>query len=473
MNVPHLPHSVEAEESIVGGILVHGKAIGSVAEYLRAEHFHHPVLAAIFAAMLSLEDASRPIDALTVADEMRKQETFDRLRSCRGTEYFGELMGKVITVENLGFHARLVYGKSLARRVVSVATEIAARGCGEYGEIDDFIDGAERDFFAATQSAVRVTYEHAKGILNRTVGAIETRYEQKKAVTGVPSGFGKIDEITAGFQPGDLVIIAARPSMGKTALSMNAVASAAIEHGIPALVFSLEMSKEAVMERMLCGRARVDSARMRSGQLTTLDFVNIAKAGSAIASAPIYIDDSGAPSMPEIRSKCRRWRSDASLFAKPDQLGIIVVDYLQLIQGRSNKEDSRQREVSEISRGLKTLAKELKCPVVALSQLNRSLEARADKRPMLSDLRETGALEQDADVIMFIYRDEVYSKDECAEEDKGIAEIIIGKQRNGATGVTRLAWLSQFTQFENLADGHHQAPARPAAVEPSHERSYP
>jgi replicative DNA helicase len=226
-----------------------------------------------------------------------------------------------------------------------------------------------------------------------------------------------------------------------------------VQHHVPALVFSLEMSKESLCERLLCSQARVDSMKLRGGFLETRDWINITKAASDIAEAPIMIDDSGAPTLLEIRAKSRRWRADNNLFKSPDQLGVVVIDYLQLVQGRASRDDNRQREISEISRGLKALAKELRVPVVALSQLNRSLESRADKRPMLSDLRESGAIEQDADVITFIYRDEVYSKDQCKEEDKGIAEIIIGKQRNGPTGTCRLTFLNTFTRFENLAVG--------------------
>jgi replicative DNA helicase len=237
-----------------------------------------------------------------------------------------------------------------------------------------------------------------------------------------------------------------------TSFVMNAVQNASTQHKVPALVFSLEMSKESLCERLLCSQARVDSTKLRGGFLETRDWVQITKAASEIAEAPIHIDDSGSPTLLEIRAKARRWRADTNLFRSPDQLGLLVIDYLQLVQGRASRDDNRQREISEISRGLKALAKELRVPVVALSQLNRSLESRADKRPMLSDLRESGAIEQDADVIAFIYRDEVYSKDQCKEEDKGVAEIIIGKQRNGPTGTARLTFLNTFTRFENLAE---------------------
>ena len=447
------PHSQEAEESVIGGILVHPKTFNQVAEFLTPEDFYHPALRAIYEAMLELDRSSKPIDALTVIEQMRALDTFDKLRAFHGADYLTELMSGVVTVENIAYHGRIVSGKATARRLVEACTEIAARGFGEYGDIDEFIDTAEREVFEIAQRSQRSSYVPIKQVLKTTIQNLEKRYDQKKAITGVPSNFHKFDELTAGLQPGDLVIIAARPSMGKTSFVMNAVQNASIFHRCPALVFSLEMSKESLAERLVCSQARVDSSKLRRGFLETRDWVQITKAASEIAEAPIHIDDTGSPTLLEIRAKSRRWRADQNIFKTPDQLGIIVIDYLQLVQGRVAKDDSRQREISEISRGLKALAKELRVPVVALSQLNRSLESRQDKRPMMSDLRESGAIEQDADVIAFIYREEVYSKDQTKEEDRGVAEIIIGKQRNGPTGVVRLAFLNQYTRFENLAEG--------------------
>jgi replicative DNA helicase len=449
---PSPPHSQEAEESVIGGILVHPRTFNEVAEFLTAEDFYHPALKAIFTAMVELERDSKPIDALTVVEQLRASETLDRLRAFNGPDYLTELMGKVVTVENIGYHGRIVRGKATARRLVESASEIAARGYGEYGDVEAYIDDAQREIFEIAQRSLRTSFEHIKPVLKTTIAALERRYDRKQAITGVPTDFKKVDEMTAGLQPGDLVIIAARPSMGKTSFVMNAVQNAAVNHGAPALVFSLEMSKESLCERLLCSQARVDSTKLRGGFLETRDWVQITKAASEIAEAPIFIDDTGSPTLLEIRAKARRWRANTTLFKTPDQLGVIVIDYMQLIQGRASKDDNRQREISEISRGLKALAKELRVPVVALSQLNRSLESRADKRPMLSDLRESGAIEQDADVIAFIYRDEVYSKDECKDEDRGVAEIIIGKQRNGPTGTARLAFLGTYTRFENLAE---------------------
>ena len=450
---PTPPHSQEAEESVIGGILVHQKKFSEVAEFLVADDFYHPALRAIYEGMMELEAATKPIDALTVAEQMKASETFDKLRAFGGANYFTELMAKVVTVENIGYHARIVRGKATARRLVDACREIAAKGYGEYGEVEEYIDTAERSIFEIAQRSQRTSFEEIRKVLKTAIQNLEKRYDRKQAVTGVPSGFHKLDTMTAGFQPGDLIIIAARPSMGKTSFVMNIVQNAALQHNVPALVFSLEMSKESLGERLLCSEARVDSQKLRGGFLETRDWVQITKAASELAESPIFIDDTGAPTLLEIRAKARRWRSSPQIFKTEDQLGLVVIDYLQLVQGRATKDDNRQREISEISRGLKALAKELRVPVVALSQLNRSLESRADKRPMLSDLRESGAIEQDADLISFIYRDEVYSKDQCKEEDKGVAEIIIGKQRNGPTGQVRLAFVNKFTRFENLAEG--------------------
>jgi len=450
---PTLPHSQEAEESVIGGILLHPMTFNKVVEFLHPDDFHHPALRAIYEAMIECERASKPIDTLTVTEQMKALETLDKLRAVNGPDYLIELQSKVFSVENIEYHARMVRGKATARRLVQACSSIAAKGYGEYGDVDEYIDTAEREIFEIAQRSQKGSFEKIDKVLKEAIKALAARFERKQAITGVPTTFHKFDEMTAGLQPGDLVIVAARPSMGKTSFIMNAVQNAAVGHQVPALVFSLEMSKVSLGERLLSSQARVDSAKLRRGMLDQRDWVLLTKAASDIAEAPIYIDDSGSPTLLEIRAKCRRWRADPKIFPpnRPEMLGVVVIDYLQLIQGRASKDDNRQREISEISRGLKALAKELKVPVVALSQLNRGLENREDKRPKMSDLRESGAIEQDADVICFIYRDEVYSKDQCKEEDKGIAEIIIGKQRNGPTGVVRLAFLNTYTRFENLA----------------------
>ena len=451
-----LPHNIEAEESVIGGVLLSPKAFQQVVEHVAVEDFYHPTLGAIFQAMIDLDEAGKPIDALTVAEQMRASDSFSRLRAFNGEAYLAELMNKVVTVENIAFHGRIVRGKATARRLIEAAQEIAARGMGEYGDVDEYIDSAERSIFEIAQRSQRSSYEPIRKILGVTIKAVEKRYDRKQAITGVPSGYPKLDAMTAGFQPGDLIIIAARPSMGKTSLVMNAVQNAAIMYGVPSLVFSLEMSKESLVERLLCSESQVDSTRLRGGFLEQRDWINLTKAASRISEAPIWIDDAGAPTLLEIRAKARRWRSDPNIFKSPEQHGVMVIDYLQLIAGRpaGGRDQNREREISEISRGLKALAKELRIPVIALSQLNRAVESRSDKRPQLSDLRESGAIEQDADLIAFIYRDEVYNKE---TEDKGVAEVIIGKQRNGPVGTVRLKFLNQYTRFEHLEEQRDDA----------------
>jgi len=446
-----LPHNLEAEMSVLGGVLLYHQSFHQIADLVEPQDFYHPAHTAIYQSMVELDADGKPIDPITIAEQMRANDSFAKLRAVRGEAYFVELTSAVLTVENIAFHARTVRAKATARRLIETAQEIAARGYGEYGDVDDYLDEAERAIFEIADRTQRQGYEPIKKVLNTTIKAVELRYDRKQAVTGVPSGYHKLDALTCGFQPSELVIVAARPSMGKTALAMNAAENAAIEWSVPVLVFSLEMSKESLCGRLLCCEARVDSTRLRGGFLDQRDWINLTRAASRISEAPIWIDDSGAPTLLEIRTKCRRWRADPKIFSAPNQHGLIVIDYLQLIQGRPGGRDhNREREISEISRGLKALAKELRVPVLALSQLNRGVEARADKRPQLSDLRESGAIEQDADLIAFIYRDEVYNKE---SGDKGVAEIIVGKQRNGPTGMVKLAFLNQYTRFENLAEG--------------------
>ena len=449
-----LPHSLDAEMSVVGGVLLHPKSFHQVADLVDPDDFYHPTHAAIFQSMIDLDGAGKPIDAITVAEQMRRGDTYHMLRSVNGEAYFAELTSQVVTIENIAFHARTVREKRTARRFIEVAQEIVAHGYEEHGEVEDYIDEAERAIFEITQRSQRQGYEPIKKVLGAAIRTLEQRYDRKQAITGVPSGLHKLDALTAGFQPADLIIIAARPSMGKTSLVMNAAQNAAIDYNVPVLVFSLEMSKESLVERLLCSEARVDSTRLRGGFLEQRDWINITKAASRLSEAPLWIDDSGAPSLLEIRAKCRRWRADPNIFTAPELHGMVVIDYLQLIQGRpSGRDANREREIAEISRGLKALAKELRVPIVALSQLNRSVESRGDKRPQLSDLRESGAIEQDADLIAFIYRDEVYNKE---TQDKGVAEIIIGKQRNGPIGTVKLAFQREFTRFENRAHGAYE-----------------
>ncbi len=346
-------------------------------------------------------------------------------------------------MDNAEHYARIVRERAILRKLIWVATEIASEGYGAESDTEEYLDKAEKAIFEVTARQVKPSFVPLKEILRDAFARIEELYERQDAVTGVPSGYHELDQLTAGLQPSDLIIIAGRPGTGKTSFVLNIAQHAAIKSGTPVGFFSLEMSKEQLVMRMLCSEAKVDSQRVRRGNLRDSDWPKLTRAAGALAEAPIYIDDTPGVSTLELRAKCRRLKSEAGL-------GLVVVDYLQLMRGKG-KYDVREQEISEISRTLKALAKELHVPVVALSQLNRGVESRADKRPMISDLRESGAIEQDADVIMFIYRDEIYDKE---SQDKGLAEIIVGKQRNGPTGDIKLAFIAEYTTFENLARGY-------------------
>lgn len=446
-----LPHYEDAELSVVGGVLFNGKVFALVSDILNPDDFYDAKHEAIWTAFLRLDAESKAIDLVSVAAEMRKAGLMGKLGAHGFESYLATLLNNVSTTENIASHARLVKDKALSRRVIIEAGRIQQLGYSDEVEGAALLDTAQASLFALGTGNVRAPYEEARTVLHKTLTTLEARFRAKKAITGIPTGFASFDDMTAGLQPKELIIVAARPSMGKTAFVMNCAEFAGIDQKIPCLIFSVEMGKEQLMERMICSRASVESQKMRSGFLESRDWIAITKASSLIAEAPIVIDDSPSPTITEIRARARRWRADPAIWSNSAATtGLIVIDYLQLIKGSPmGKEYSREREISEISRSLKALAKELRCPVVALSQLNRSLENRADKRPMLSDLRESGAIEQDADTICFIYRDEYYNKE---SQDKGIAEIIIGKQRSGPTGTAQLAWVSRYTQFGNLAE---------------------
>ena len=346
---------------------------------------------------------------------------------------------EVPTSAGVGNYAKIVKEKSVLRHLIEASTEIVQDCFESSGDVDELIDEAERRIFAISEQRIRSGFLSMKEIVKSSFKTIESLYEKKEHITGVPTGFADIDELTSGFQSSDLIIIAGRPSMGKTAFCLNIAQHAALKENLTVAIFSLEMAKEQLVMRMLCSEARIDAHRLRSGFLGTTDWPKLSTAAGRLAEASIFIDDTPALSSMEMRAKSRRLKAEKGL-------DLIIVDYLQLMSGRS-RADNREQEISEISRSLKALAKELAVPVVALSQLNRGVESRQDKRPILADLRESGAIEQDADVIIFIYRDEVYNKESM---DKGTAEIIIGKQRNGPVGIRKLTWLEKFTRFEDL-----------------------
>ena len=431
------PQNLEAESSVLGGILLENDAINVVLEVLRPEDFYRESHRKIFRAMIELLDRNEPVDLITLSDFLKGR---NELEAVGGTSYLASLADFVPTATNISYYARIVREKAILRSLIGAATEIATRGYEEQGNVEEFLDTAEKVIFDISEKKIKASFVSVGDMIKDTLKTVEKLYERKEMVTGVPTGYEDLDKLTAGLQPADLIIVAGRPGMGKTAFALNIATNAAYT-GVGAAVFSLEMAKEQLVLRMLCSEARVNSSKVRSGYLGERDFPQLAKAAGRLHEAPIYIDDTPAISVLELRAKARRLVRDRS-----KKIGLIVVDYLQLMRGMGAA-NNREQEISEISRSLKALAKELNVPVMALSQLNRRVEDRGDRRPMMSDLRESGAIEQDADVIMFIYRDEVYNKSD--ESKKGVAEVIVAKQRNGPIDTINLTFLSEFTRFEN------------------------
>ncbi|HEY2900574.1 MAG TPA: replicative DNA helicase [Polyangia bacterium] len=452
------PHNLDAEKSVLGGVLVKPTAFDDVATTLQVDDFFLPAHREIFEAMLELDRRRHPLDVIAVADELKTRGMLPRLEG--GETYLLTLANAVPTAENIPHYARLVKEKATLRRLIAACAEIQSSAYADFGDFELFLDEAETKVFKVAQQNRRESYSAASEMMEEVLHNIEVRAAERKAVTGVPTGFTKLDDLTAGLQRENLIIVAARPGGGKTSWAVNVAVNAAMKK-IPVLIFSLEMSKYELMERMLAGEARIDSSRIKRGFLEYSDWKNkIHPASGRLAEAPILIDDSSAISIMEIRAKARRFRSDPKYFpaadpvdGRPPQppLGLIVVDYLQLARGSTGRRDeNRQQEIAEISRGLKALAKDLKIPIIAVSQLNREVEKREGK-PKLSDLRESGAIEQDADLIMFIHREDMQS-DAPESGPTATAEIIIGKHRNGATGAVKLTFIKEYTKFENYAD---------------------
>ena len=431
------PQDLNAERSVLGAMMLEVGAVSDAIGGLKADHFYRPAHAKVFEAMRALYDRSEPIDEITLQARLKENGSLEEVG---GVSFLASLSDGVPSAANIAHYAKIVRERALIRRLIATTSSIATKGYEGTTDIEQLLDDAEVSIFEITSDRDQRSFSSMNELVKEAFKAIEKRFEEKSSITGVPTGFSEFDKMTAGLQPSDLIIVAGRPSMGKTALALNMAQSAAVEQGKSVAVFSLEMAKQQLVMRMLCSQARIDASRMRGGFLKDSDWPKLAKAAGQLSQAPIYIDDTGAISILEMRAKCRRLQADK-------WLDLIMVDYLQLMRGSSSSDGSREREISEISRGLKALARELSVPVIALSQLNRSLEQRQDKRPMLSDLRESGAIEQDADVITFVYRDEYYNPE---SEDKGLAEIIIGKQRNGATGTVKLTFLKQFTLFADL-----------------------
>ena len=431
------PHDLEAEQAVIGSMLTDNDAVISSVEVLKAEDFYREDNRIIFTAMANLYSKAEPIDLITVKSELESMGKFDQVG---GLEYLAELPEKVPTTANASKYIKIVEEKAVLRNLIKTANEIIELGYDPTEEVDDIMEGAEKRIFNLMQDKNQKGYAPIKDILVDSFTELEELYNRKQHITGVPSGFADLDYRTAGFHGSELILIAARPAMGKSAFALNIATHAAVRAKTPVAIFSLEMSKEQMVDRILCREAMVDSNKVRTGKLEEEDWTKLAETIGPLSEAEIYIDDTPGISITEIRAKCRKLKLEKNI-------GMVVIDYLQLIQGSNKRNGSREQEISEISRSLKILAKELNVPVLALSQLSRAVEQRPDHRPMLSDLRESGAIEQDADIVMFLYRDDYYNED---SEKKNIAEVIIAKQRGGSTGTVDLGWFGTYTKFGNL-----------------------
>ncbi len=432
-----LPHNADAERTVLGAVLVDNAAFNSAAEILTKDDFYREGHRRIFDAMAALSERSQPIDLVTLKDELVRESA---LEAVGGAAYLGSLVDGVPRITNVDQWARIIKEKAVLRNLIHAGNRIVQNAYEADEDAALILDRAEKSIFDIAEKRIRQGFVGIREIVKESFRTIDQLSQSKDLVTGLPTGFVDLDEKTSGLQKGDLIIVAARPAMGKTSFCLNVAQNASLRSGETIGLFSLEMSKEQLVLRMLCADARVDAHRLRTGKLQEKDWARLAKAYADLSNSRIYIDDSAMVTPLEMRAKCRRLKAEHGL-------GLIIVDYLQLVTG-SGRIENRQQEISSISRSLKGLAKELAVPVIALSQLSRAPEARTDKRPQLSDLRESGAIEQDADIVMFIYREEEYKQ---TDENRGIAELIIGKQRNGPTGTVKLAFIKEFTRFENIA----------------------
>ncbi len=433
------PKNIDAERAVLGSILLYNQTLHYVISELQPEDFYLERHQLIYRAMLELERDGKPIDPISIANLLQVKNSLEK---AGGHSYLAELADYVPAVSNLEYYTRIVREKAIVRKLIEVGTEIVSEAYSDVEDVFSFLDTAERRIFDIRQARSKTELSHVKDIVSETFNTIEKLYHRREHITGVPTGFDEFDRMTCGLQRGDMIILAGRPSMGKTSLALNMATNAALYHGATVAVFSLEMSKEQLVFRILCSQSRVDASRLRTGQINEGDVARLTRAATELAQAKLFIDDTADISPLEMRAKCRRLKMEYQ------SLDLIIIDYLQLMRSDNTHFGSREREIAEISRSLKAMAKELDVAVIALSQLNRSLERRPDKRPIMSDLRESGSLEQDADLILFVYRDEVYNED---TEDKGIAELIVAKQRNGPIGTVRLRFFREFTRFDNIA----------------------
>jgi replicative DNA helicase len=431
------PHNIDAEQSVLGAMLESREAIANVFEVVQIEDFYKPAHQQIYETIMVLYGRGDPVDAVTLADELRRRGSLEQIG---GTPYISGLLDAYPTASSAARYARIVEEHALLRRLIDAGNQIQEIGFAIPEDVNEAIDSSEELVYSVGDKRLRDDYHPIRPLLGESMVEIEQLYERGEPIIGVPSGFSDLDELTAGWHPSNLIIVAARPSMGKSSLMGDFALNAAVRRNIPVIIFSLEMSRQEVVKRFLSSEARVDSQRIQKGTLQEQDWSKLSNALGRLAEAPIFIDDSANVTLMEMRAKCRRLKAKHNL-------GLVVIDYLQLMQGPS-KSENRQQEVSEISRHLKIMARELSVPVLCASQLNRQVEYRSDKRPLLGDLRESGSIEQDSDLVMFIYRDEVYHPD---TEARGEAELIIAKHRNGPTGKVNLAFMNQYTKFASLA----------------------
>ena len=431
------PHDLEAEQAVIGSMLTDKDAVISAIEVLSDYDFYREDNKIIYSAILNLYNRGEPIDIITLKSELA---SMGKLEAVGGLEYLAELPEKVPTTANVDKYIKIVEEKSTLRTLIRTANELITLGYDPTQEVEELMDNAEKKIFNVMQSRNQKGYSSMKDILVDTFVELEELYNRKQHVTGVPTGFVDLDYKTAGLHGSDLILVAARPAMGKSAFALNIATNAAVRAKTPVAIFSLEMSKEQMANRILCSEALVDSNKVRTGKVEDDDWVKLAQASGILSEAQIFIDDTPGISIMEIRAKCRKMKLEKDM-------GLVVIDYLQLVQGSSKRGASREQEIAEISRSLKILAKEINVPVIALSQLSRAPEQRPDHRPMLSDLRESGSIEQDADIVMFLYRDDYYNQD---SEKKNVAEVILAKHRAGSTGTVELAWLGSYTKFANL-----------------------
>jgi replicative DNA helicase len=443
-----LPNSPDDEIAIVGGVLLSSSLLGKIAGIVEPSDFYHPCRRLVFEAILSVDADSKPVDVITVGEQLRHTKAIDRLRAVGGEAYLGALVSEVTTTENIAYRARIVAERAAQRRAIEAAQQI--QELAQTGD-DGWRDDAGRAFFGAVAEKRSNTAATGMQVFDEVIADVERAFLRKQVLTGVPTGFTDLDTLTGGLQASELIILAARPSMGKSALAGSIVENVAFERGIPSLFFTCEMSRKSLGLRMVSSNTRIVGAALKSGiGMQQRDWIQLMRARERFAAAPFVLDDMSSPSLLYVRSKARQWRQETRK-AHPEGFGLVVIDYLQLMASQHSQGKNREQEVAELSRGLKALAKELECPVLALSQLNRGVESRADKRPTMGDLRESGAIEQDADVIAFLYRHEVYEPG----KDENVAEIIIGKQRNGDTGTVKLRWERECTKFHNAPEVRH------------------